>query len=252
MPAWLTVLLLVAAWTAIVLIVRWMAARWLSEGPAGDAVHFLTWQALRGYSRLMHRTTYSGLEHVPQTNAPGGLVVVSNHTGPVDPLIIQAACHFKIRWMMAADFMIPQLAPFWRWLRLIPVDRNGRDSGPARAAIRHVRGGGVIGIFPEGAIAPRGEVRPFHQGAGLIIARTKAPVLLVWVSGTPASPEMFTALSTRSRARVHFVDHLDFGDQRDAAAITAELRRRIIDASRWPANDEPLPPGIRTPDPFAV
>lgn len=252
MPAWQTVLVLVAAWMALVLILRWIGARWLSHGPAGDPTHFLTWQALRVYCRLVHRLTVSGLEHVPPTNRPGGLVVVSSHTGPVDALIIQAACPFKIRWMMATDFMIPKLAPFWQWLRLIPVDRDGRDSGPVRAAIRHVRGGGVVGIFPEGAIPARGEIRPYHPGVGLIIARTKAPVLLVWVSGTPESTEMFRALGMRSRARVHFVDYLEFGDQRDPAAITAELRRRVMEASGWPANDEPLPPRAKNPDPFAA
>ena len=149
--------------------------------------------------------------------------------------------------------MVPQLDVLWRFLRLIPVARDGRDSGPAREAIRHVRGGSVVGIFPEGAIVtPPEQVRPFHEGAGLIIARTKAPVLLAWVTGTPDSPDMFKALLSRSRARVQFLGVVDFSDTRDARAIGDQLRRRIADASGWPINDEPLEPAPRGEDPFAA
>lgn len=250
----LIVVVAALGWVAVVGLLRWLAARMFATGPGGgDPVTGLMWLAFRGYSRLMHRVTYVGLEHVPGTNRPGGLIVVSNHTGPVDPVLIQAACRFEIRWMMAEQMMIPQLDWLWRRYRMIPVVRDGRDSGPAREAIRHVRGGGVIGIFPEGGIVrPRGEIRPFHRGVGLIIAKSRAPVLLVWVSGTPEATELFEALRSPSRTRIRFVDHLEFGNDRDPAAITEHLRRRLVEASGWPIRDEPVvPPPRADPDPFA-
>jgi 1-acyl-sn-glycerol-3-phosphate acyltransferase len=201
----------------------------------------------------MHRTTYSGLEHVPATNKPGGLIVVSNHTGPIDPLLIQAACRFEIRWMMAADMMIPKLEWLWRRHRMIPVARDGRDSGPVREAIRHVQQGGTIGVYPEGAIVqPRDEVRPFHDGVGLIIKRTRAPVLLVWITGTPESPRMEVALKTRSRSHVVFIDRLEFAQDTEPATITRILRERIVEASGWPVNDEPLIPPQRNGNPVVA
>jgi 1-acyl-sn-glycerol-3-phosphate acyltransferase len=253
MPLWVNLLIAVAAWAAFVLLVRLAARLWFSRGPGGQASTGLLWSCLRGYCRLVHRVRFDGLEHVPATNRPGGLVVVSNHTGPVDPLLIQAGCRFEIRWMMAANMMIRQLDWLWRRHRMIAVARDGRDTGPAREAIRHVRDGGVIGIFPEGAIVrPRGEVRPFHEGAGLIISRTGAPVLLVWVSGTPASAELLPALATPSRARIRFLGLIEFEQGADPARITSELRSRIAQASGWPMNDDPLVPPRRNPDPFAA
>jgi 1-acyl-sn-glycerol-3-phosphate acyltransferase len=253
MPTPLTVALVVAGWLAFVLLFRWTIARWLASGPSGDPVTGLLWLIVRAYSRLVHRTTFAGLEHIARTNRPGGLVVVANHTGPIDPLLIQAACRFEIRWMMAADMMVPQLDWLWRRQRMIPVARNGRDTAPVREAIRHVRDGGVIGIFPEGGIVlPRQEIRPFHEGVGLVIARTEAPVLLVWVSQTPEETEMFRALVTPSRAHVHFVDLLEFPAGGDPATITHRLRQRLSEVSNWPIRDEPLVPPQANGDPFAV
>jgi 1-acyl-sn-glycerol-3-phosphate acyltransferase len=247
----LTVAIFIAGWFVLVLLFRLTIVRWLAGGPGGDPLTGFLWRVIRVYSRLMHRPTYAGLEHVPTSNEPGGLIVVSNHTGPIDPLLIQAACHFEIRWMMAADMMAPQLD--WLWHRMIPVARDGRDSASAREAIRHVRGGGVIGIFPEGGIAvPRGQVRPFHEGVGLIIARTKAPVLLVWCSDTPQETHMFRALAKPSRARVQFIGRFEPADDGGPADITRQLRQRIAEASGWPINDEPLNPSRPEPDPFAI
>ncbi len=251
MLTWPNILILAAGLAMVLGVVAFV--RWARRGPAGDPVTVFLWLVVRVYGRLMHRTTLTGLEHVPATNEPGGLIVVSNHTGPIDALLIQAACRFEIRWMMAADLMIPALDWLWKRHRMIPVARDGRDSGPAREAIRHVREGGCIGVFPEGAIVqPRGEVRPFQPGVGLIIKRTRAPVLLLWISGTPESPHMGPALRSRSRSHVAFIDRLEFAEGTDAPTITRTLRERLAQASGWSVNDEPLIPPQRNGNPVAM
>ncbi len=254
MPPLLIVIFAVASWIAVVLGLRW-AGLWLfSRGPGGDPVTGLMCLAARVYSHLMHRARYEGLKHVPQTNQPGGLIVVSNHASPIDPVLIQSACRFVIRWMMAGDMMIPQLGWLWRRQQMIPVARDGRDLGPAREAIRHVQAGGVLGVFPEGALVrPRDQVRPFLPGVGFMIAKTQAPVLLLWISGTPEATRLGPALTCRSHARVRFIDRLEFGDERDPAAITQTLRHRLAEATGWPLCDEPLvPTQVDVPDPFGA
>ncbi len=248
MPTWPNSLIVVAG---VLLVVGVVFVRWSRAGPGGDPFTGFLWIVLRVYTRLMHRRTVAGREHVPATNSTGGLVVVSNHTGPIDALVLQAACRFEIRWMMAEALMVPALDWLWKRQRMIRLARDGRDTGPLREAIRHVKAGGTIGVFPEGAIVqPRCEVRPFHEGVGLIISRTRAPVLLVWISGTPESPHMSVALKTRSRSRVVFLDRIEFDESVDTATITRTLRERITEASGWPINDDPLvPPQRNSADP---
>jgi len=250
--SWLLALLI---WLALILLHRLTLYRAFRRGPRGDAVTGFAWYIARIVGRLVHHVTFENAGIVPDTNDPGGLIVVSNHTGPVDPVLIQAGCRFHIRWMMASDMMTPGADWVWRLADVIPVERSGRDLTPTREAIRHVKAGKVLGIFPEGRIVtPPREIRPFASGVGLIIARAKAPVLLCWVSGTPETLDTVRGIITPSRARVRFVERIDFGGETDAEAITRTLRQRLAEVSGWPLNDDPLPPrpAERRPDPFLV
>lgn len=244
----MTPLIIIAvAWIAIVGLGHLVAATLLTRGPSGDPLDGLTWYALRLYNRVVHRVRYRGTTHIPDTNRPEqGFIVLANHTCGVDPLLIQGRCRFMIRWLMAAEMMIPRFDWAWSRYRIIPVQRHGRDLTPLREAIREVRAGGVVGIFPEGGIAnPPRQIRPFLDGAGFIIARAKAPVLLVWISGTPSPDTAWGALTIPSHARVTFVDWIEFGDEHDVAGITRTLRERLAAVSGWPLNDEPLPTAVQ-------
>lgn len=238
-------LILVLAYLAAIALWWLVMVPVLRRAPAGTALVGLMWWIEKAYCRLWHRVSYSGTGILPGSNADHhGLIVVSNHTGSIDPLVIQARCPFLIRWMMASDMMGPELNWLWEQQQMIPVKRDGSDSAALREAIRHVRAGGAIGIFPEGRITvPPREIRPFLPGVGLLIAKARAPVLLAWVSGTPDTNKMAQALKTRSRTHVQFIDLIDFGEERDAEKITEHLRQRIADVSGWPLNDEVIPPG---------
>jgi len=239
MPSFLTTILLCfTAWSAVVLFIRWAAQRWMCSGPAGTPADFLVWHTVRLFVKLVHRATYENTAIVPQTSKPGPLIVVSNHTGSIDALLLQAGCRFDIRWMMATDFMFQSLDWLWTWRRAICVDRDGKDMAAAREAIRHVKSGGIIGLFPEGRIVtPPERVWPFADGIGLIVSRTQAPVLLVWVSGTPATTDALKSLMTPSRSRVRFLEMIRFPDGAKPAEIARTLREKLAQASGWPMTE---------------
>ncbi len=223
----------------------WAAVWWLRGiAPGGNAMIGLLWIGTRLLARFIHSTRYTGVEHIPPRDHAGGLIVISNHTGAVDPLLIQARCRFFIRWMMAFEMMDSALNVVWEHGNIIPVDRYRSDPASLREALRHVKHGGALGIFPEGRIVnPPRQVRPFYPGAGLIIARCRVPVLLVWVSGTPDATDMMGSILRPSHAHVHFVGMFDFKDEDDPKAIINTLRQKIADLSGWPINDEELRPG---------
>ncbi|MHC5003407.1 MAG: lysophospholipid acyltransferase family protein [Planctomycetota bacterium] len=240
-------LAIVVTWLVVVGLSYGVVLPLLRRGPDRDALNGLMWIAIRVLARLVHRARFEGHEALRMNVDPGPLIVVSNHTGSIDPLLIQAACRFHVRWMMAEELMFPELKRLWERQRLIPVSRDGTDRASAREAIRHVKAGGVVGIFPEGRIVtPPRQVWPFFAGVGLVISRTRAPALLVWVSGTPETNDVTRSIFTSSRARVVFVDLIRFEDSLGAAEITDALRARIQAVSGWPLNDDPPPVATTT------
>jgi 1-acyl-sn-glycerol-3-phosphate acyltransferase len=209
------------------------------EGSVGAG---LFWWFERAYTRQMHSPTYLGTEHLPKGKAPGPLVIVANHTAGIDPLLIQAIARFEIRWVMASDMRHPLGEAFWDWSQIIFVDRTGKDATGVREAIRHVQGGGVLGLFPEGGIErPQETLKPFQPGIGLIIKRTKAPVLPVIIRGTPEAASAWGSLIRPSRSRIEFLPLMDLS-QLDAGEIASTLERVYRERTGWPMQDAPLAP----------
>lgn len=234
----------IAPWV-IAALVLWLCWAWIArkimDNPRGDFETGVFWRAIQLYARLVHRLNIRGIENIPTAANPGPLLVVSNHTAGVDPILVQSACPFFIRWMMAADMQIPALAGLWAWTEVIGVDRDGREIAAAREAIRHLRTAGVIGIFPEGNLErPAQHILPFLPGVGLIIHKTGARVLPVVIEGTPQVDPAWSSLWKRSRATIRFLPVLSYDDaDMRAGDIAADLRARFLEASGWPACDEP-------------
>jgi 1-acyl-sn-glycerol-3-phosphate acyltransferase len=226
-----------------VLVGLGLIARWLMDNPRQDLETGLFLKVAAGYARVYHGLRVVGLPHVPRERVPGPLIVVANHTAGVDPVLIQIACPFEIRWIMAMDMRLPSFEWFWTWARIISIPR-GNELAATREAIRHVRHGndgrgGVLGIFPEGAIErPEREVLPFLRGVGLIIKKSNAIVLPVIIEGTPQVDPAWASLWRPSRSRLTFKQPIDYRESTlTPDEISADLRRRYIEWTGWPAND---------------
>ena len=133
-----------------------MAAFWqiwitplLRRRLAGDAGIGFCSILLHWYCRMVHRISVSGEEHLSGLEGP--LIVACNHSSPIDPLLIQTAFPRFIKWMMAIDQMPPDTQMIWRFTRVIPTDRRNPSARAAIRAIRSLRSGDVVGIFPNEA-----------------------------------------------------------------------------------------------------
>lgn len=236
--------MLLTTWL-IVAVVLWLCWAWVAhrlvDNPRGDVETGLIWPFVMVYVRRVHRLRVLGAEHIPDGRHAGPLLIVANHTAGVDPLLVQSACPFFVRWMMADDMQINGLNWFWRWVQVIGVDRNGREIAAAREAIRHLQDGGVIGIFPEGTLErPARHILPFLPGVGLIVHKSGARVQPVIIDGTPRVDPAWSSLWRTSRASVRFLPPVDYTQTNlRPAAIAADLRQRFVEASGWPACDEP-------------
>jgi 1-acyl-sn-glycerol-3-phosphate acyltransferase len=117
------------------------------------------------------------------------------------------------------------------------VKFSAEDAGTLRAAVRHVKDGGIIGVFPEGSIErPSRSVQAFAPGAAAIALIANAPVVLCWIS-QPFSTRvvLLDSFLPRRRARVELIGVIDLRAEgfRDADAATERLRRAILERSGW-------------------
>jgi 1-acyl-sn-glycerol-3-phosphate acyltransferase len=161
------------------------------------------------FSRVYHRLTVIQPCEIPRR---GAAILVVNHTSSIDPALVQSVCRNRlITWMMAQEYTdIKGTGWFYRTLGVIPVQRAGRDSGPLRTALRALEAGKLLGVFPEGRIAPTRDLLPFQTGVALMAIKTNVPVYPVYLDGTQRNKEMLQAVLVRNEATISFGPPVEF------------------------------------------
>ncbi|NUQ52334.1 MAG: 1-acyl-sn-glycerol-3-phosphate acyltransferase [Phycisphaerales bacterium] len=217
------------------------ACRWLMDNPREDVPTGLATLLGKFLANVIHRCRVEGRENIPASRRPGPLIVVVNHTAGIDPVLVQVACPFFVRWIMASRMRLPQFEGLWSFLDIISIDQESRDAAAIRASLRVLSEGGVLGIFPEGGIErPPEQLLPFAPGVGLLVSRGRARVLPVVIDGTPVAPTAWGSLFRPSRSRVRFFPVINYPAMKmSAGEIVKDLESRYRAWTGWPVNPRP-------------
>ncbi|MCS6850856.1 MAG: 1-acyl-sn-glycerol-3-phosphate acyltransferase [Gemmataceae bacterium] len=159
-------------------------------------------ELLRLYSRVWHRWDCRGREHLPTS---GPAIIVANHTSSADPIFLTAALGRPIAFLLAREYyLLPGLRQLAGYVGCIPVWRHGRDVVAACRALRRLRQGCLVGIFPEAGLsnAGRGRLGLWRAGVGWLALRSGCPVVPIWIEGGPQTPDVLPALIRPSRVRL--------------------------------------------------
>jgi hypothetical protein len=144
-------------------------------------LRFLAWLLVH----VVYRLEKQGFERIPDT---GPALLISNHVGFADAIVISAACRRPIRFIMESGiFEIPVLSSIFRGMKAIPVASAKEQPEVYERAFttvaRELRDGHLVCIFPEGRLTADGEIAPFRAGMLRILKETPVPVVPLGISG---------------------------------------------------------------------
>ncbi|WP_116808073.1 MFS transporter [Steroidobacter cummioxidans] len=144
-------------------------------------LRFVAWLLIHFVYRLDRR----GIENIPER---GPALLICNHVGFADAIVISAACPRPIRFIMESSiFKIPVLSTLFRGMKAIPVAPQKEDPEVYERAFQLVaaelRAGNLVCIFPEGRLTPDGEIGEFRAGMMRILNETPVPVVPLSLSG---------------------------------------------------------------------
>lgn len=128
-----------------------------------------------------------GARHFGEDNLPseGGVIVAANHMSNWDPPFLASFLSRPVGYMAKQElFEIPVFGTVIRWLFAFPVRRGAADRSAVKAAVKELRAGRCVGIFPEGTRSKDGEIHHFGSGVALLAAMSGAPVLPAAIMGT--------------------------------------------------------------------
>src|SRR5437588_897110 len=175
--------------------------------------------------RILHR------EHVIQT---GPVILAMNHQSFFDPPLAGNACDRPIFYLAKKSLMnVPILGWLLPKLNVIPVNLEGGDRSALKALIRILRAGECAVVFPEGTRTPDGTLQPALPGVGLLIAKTRAPVVPMRIFGAYDACPIHGRPRLSGKIAIVFGEPLHFSEEDLAAGgrdLYARLSQRVMDA----------------------
>jgi 1-acyl-sn-glycerol-3-phosphate acyltransferase len=174
---------------------------------------------------------FTGDQHIPRS---GGAILSINHVGYLDFALTGTAAlptGRYVRFMAKKEVFDNKLAgPLMRGMHHICVDRSS-GSASFVAALRALRAGEIVGIFPEGTISVSFEIKELKSGAVRLAMASGVPVIPTVVWG---SQRIWTKKVKRNLGRhkipvtVTFGDPIYFDKQSDVEAGEKLLRETMI------------------------
>lgn len=140
------------------------------------------------FFNLFHPCRAIGRENVPD----GAAILCPNHTRMSDPFFVVFAMGLKVkpRVMAKAELMkVPVIGWILKKAGVFAVERGKSDVGAVKEAIKCLKGGDKLLLFPEGTRHKDGTLDESGKtGAAMFSVRTGAPLVPIYV---PAEKKWF-------------------------------------------------------------
>lgn len=186
-------------------------------------LHVLSWLL----TTLWFRLRKFGRENIPKE---GPAILVCNHLRMMDTACIIAFSPRKVCFMAKKElFENPFLRAVLTSIGTFPISRGEADLSGIRTALKILKEGGLLCIFPEGTRnkARKEPLLPLQEGVAMISLRAKAPIVPMWVDG---------GYAPWSRCVIGAGKPMDLGEYEglrrvDAAAmksLTAKMREDML------------------------
>ena len=192
------------------------------------------------------RFDFKGVENIPRD---GGAILAMNHVAYLDFALIGTAAlpvNRYVRFMAKKEIFENKIAgPLMRGMHHISVDRSS-GSASFVAALRALKSGEIVGIFPEGTISVSFELKEFKSGAVRLAMGAGVPVIPAVIWG---SQRIWTKKVKRDLKRNKYPISVSFGEplyftkaddvEEGEAQLRAAMQALLLDVqSHYPDSHE--------------
>jgi len=189
------------------------------------------WVVIRFVERLLFGMRIHGDERVPRE---GGVIIASNHISYSDPPVVGSASPRELHYLAKEElFRNPVFGAIIRSYNAIPVKRAAGDIGALKKALRLLKDGKAMIMFPEGTRSLSGKFLKPKPGVGMIASMADVPVVPTYVAGTN---NLRAALWRKRTVVVRFGEPIYPSEMRSGCrsdreaymAISTEAMKRIM------------------------
>lgn len=170
---------------------------------------------VRSIYKVLFKIEIEGLENIPKDK---NFLVIPNHLSNFDPPLIAAFLPVEMAYMAKASlFKVPVVSQVIRAFGAFPVKRTGNDMAAVKLAIKILKDGKSLTMFPEGVrVRTRGILGKGKQGAAMIAAKSGVGFLPVGIDAT---------YKLRSTVKVAVGEYIDFSEYSGKRLSSEELQQ---------------------------
>jgi 1-acyl-sn-glycerol-3-phosphate acyltransferase len=200
----------------------------------------IAWKFLQTLSRILTTILFDlkvyGRRNVP---ARGGVLIVSNHQGNLDPVVIAVWLDRPLNYIAKSELF----QGYWStWLlhtvNAFPVRQGAGDVGAVKETIHRLKQGHLLNMFPEGSRTEDGKIAPLQKGVALIVRRANVPVVPAVIVGSFEAWPIHRIWPRALPVRVHFgppMNLAELGPDQMIATIDHTLRTMFEELRNHPA-----------------
>lgn len=140
---------------------------------------------LRGLCKMfgyaVFRIRVEGASNVPRT---GAFILLGNHQSYLDPIFLGIPVPRLIRFVARDTLFKKGIGGIiMRACMAIPIKRGKGDMGAVKEILRSLKDGLGVCLFPEGTRTEDGKIIEVQPGFGLLMRKSKAPVIPAVIEG---------------------------------------------------------------------
>ncbi|MCH9611393.1 MAG: Bifunctional protein Aas [Chlamydiales bacterium] len=134
------------------------------------------------YLKIFFRLRVVGKENIPK----GAAILAANHASFIDPPLMGCVMWPDVPFFLARGSLFNSKVLTWmlKQCRSLPIKRGEENAALFRQVIAKTKEGYKVALFPEGTRTTTGEFQEALPGIGLLVMRSKSPVVPIYVDGT--------------------------------------------------------------------
>lgn len=178
----------------------------------------------RNFYKLIFKVEVIGKENIPKE---GPAIICSNHKSNFDPIAATCLTSKRIVHFMGKKELFDTKFKnyFMHKMLVFPVDRQGNDLKAIKHAMRILKDGDVLGMFPEGTRTPEMDLSKAKSGVTMIAIKAKVPIIPIYIE---SDYEYFKPLKVTVKEPITYEEY--YGKkltQEDYKALSRDVLKKI-------------------------
>jgi 1-acyl-sn-glycerol-3-phosphate acyltransferase len=185
---------------------------------------------LKLFCKIIFRIKGRGQENIPKS---GSFILASNHVSYLDPVVLGVAATRKLTYMARDDlFSNPYLGWWLSLVGVLSIKRDSADFSALRSAMRCLREGKAIALFPEGRRRmPQEKNLSPQPGIGFLAKKSGSLVIPAYIKGTDEALPKGASSIRMKKVSVTFGKPVEIERLSDYQAVAEKIMTSINELS---------------------